>query len=246
MHKFSIPEEIIARVVAWVGRTHPFDKLEAAKTAFVVIDMQNYYLKPGYLGDVPLARDIVPSINKFAADLRERGAHVFWVRNASNGTRENWSVYHEWLMSPKFCERRYATLDVEDKGHQLWAELDVKLEDRQIVKTRLSGFIQGSSDIEHCLRSRGIDTVLIGGTATNVCCDVSARDAMMLNLKSSWYPTFWLHGQMPSTMRRLPTFIRSSATCRPATKCWLRCPAVEKLRRRESKGESGRMTAIGR
>ena len=50
MHKFSMPEEIIARVVARLGRTHPFDKLEASKTAFVVIDMQNYYLKPGYLG----------------------------------------------------------------------------------------------------------------------------------------------------------------------------------------------------
>ncbi|HWO32267.1 MAG TPA: hypothetical protein VNO32_26020 [Candidatus Acidoferrum sp.] len=31
MHKFSMPEEIIARVVARVGRTHPFDKLEASK-----------------------------------------------------------------------------------------------------------------------------------------------------------------------------------------------------------------------
>jgi hypothetical protein len=25
MHKFSMPEEMIARVVARVGRTHPFD-----------------------------------------------------------------------------------------------------------------------------------------------------------------------------------------------------------------------------
>lgn len=116
MHKFSMPEEMIARVVARVGRTHPFDRLEASRTAFVVIDMQNYYLKSGYLGDVPLARDIVPAINKFAADLRGRGAHVIWVKNASNDTRENWSVYHEWLMSPEFCERRFATLDVEARG----------------------------------------------------------------------------------------------------------------------------------
>lgn len=116
MHKFSMPEEMIARVVARVGRTHPFDRLEASRTAFVVIDMQNYYLKSGYLGDVPLARDIVPAINKFAADLRGRGAHVIWVKNASSDTRENWSVYHEWLMSPEFCERRFATLDVEARG----------------------------------------------------------------------------------------------------------------------------------
>jgi ureidoacrylate peracid hydrolase len=76
MHKFSMPGEIISRVVARVGRTHPFDKLEASKTAFVVIDMQNYYLKSGYLGDVPLARGTVPAINRFAADLRDRGAHL--------------------------------------------------------------------------------------------------------------------------------------------------------------------------
>ena len=184
MHKFSMPEEVIARVVSRVGRTHPFDKLEASKTAFVIIDMQNYFLKPGYLGEVPPARDIVPQINKFAADLRDRGAHVIWVKNASNNTRENWSVYHEWLMSPEFCERRYATLDVEHEGHQLWAELDVNLEDTQIVKTRFSAFIQSSSNIALCLRSRGIDTVLIGGTLTNACCDVSARDAMMLNFRT--------------------------------------------------------------
>jgi hypothetical protein len=41
MHKFSMPEELVARVVARVGRTHPFDRLEASRTAFVVIDMQN-------------------------------------------------------------------------------------------------------------------------------------------------------------------------------------------------------------
>ncbi len=134
------------------------------------------------------ARDIVPAINEFAADLRNRGAHVIWVKNASNDTRENWSVYHEWLMSPEIYERRYTTLDVEHEGHQLWPELDVKMEDTQIVKTRFSAFIQGSSDIAPFLRSRGIDTVLIGGAATNVCCDVSARDAMMLNFKVIMVP----------------------------------------------------------
>jgi hypothetical protein len=73
--KFSMPEEMIARVVARVGRTDPVDRLEASKTAFVVIDMQNYYLKPGYLGDVPLARGIVPAIMRSAG----RGADFFWA-----------------------------------------------------------------------------------------------------------------------------------------------------------------------
>ncbi len=34
------------------------------------------------------------------------------------------------------------------------------------------------------LRSRGLDTLLITGTVTNVCCESTARDAMMLNFKT--------------------------------------------------------------
>ena len=59
----------------------------------------------------------------------------------------------------------------------------MRAEDAQIVKKRFSAFIEGSSDIVSHLRQRGIDTLLIGGTATNICCESSARDAMMLNFK---------------------------------------------------------------
>ena len=34
------------------------------------------------------------------------------------------------------------------------------------------------------MRAQGFDTVLITGTVTNVCCESSARDAMMLNFKT--------------------------------------------------------------
>jgi ureidoacrylate peracid hydrolase len=34
------------------------------------------------------------------------------------------------------------------------------------------------------LRSRGLDTVIVTGTVTNVCCESTARDAMMLNFKT--------------------------------------------------------------
>ena len=47
-----------------------------------------------------------------------------------------------------------------------------------------SAFIAGASDLEARLRAQGIDTVLIAGTLTNVCCESSARDAMMLNFRT--------------------------------------------------------------
>ncbi len=183
MHKLSLPPDLTARVIERAGRAHPFDVLDASKTAFVVVDMQNYFMKPGFQGEVPMAREIVPHVNRLAAAVRERGGHVVWVKNATNDTRESWSVYHDWLQTPERRDRRYWSMDTSHEGHALWPELDARPEDAQIVKKRFSAFIQGSSDIVAYLRGRGIDTLLIGGTATNVCCESSARDAMMLNFK---------------------------------------------------------------
>ena len=51
-------------------------------------------------------------------------------------------------------------------------------------KRRYSAFLQGSSDIEAHLRGRGIDSVMVVGVATQVCCESTARDACMLNFKT--------------------------------------------------------------
>ena len=52
------------------------------------------------------------------------------------------------------------------------------------MKRRYSAFIQGSSDIELVLKDNGIETILVCGVATNVCCESTARDAMMLNYRT--------------------------------------------------------------
>ena len=50
-------------------------------------------------------------------------------------------------------------------------------------KDRFSAFIQGASELEQRLRRAAIDTLVVVGTLTNVCCDSTARDAMMRNFK---------------------------------------------------------------
>jgi len=69
-------------------------------------------------------------------------------------------------------------------GHQLWPQLDVRIGEEIVPKKRYSAFIQGASDLPQRLRARGFDTVLITGTVTSVCCESSARDAMMLNFRT--------------------------------------------------------------
>jgi ureidoacrylate peracid hydrolase len=183
MHKIAISPAALDRMTERMGKLHPFDTIVSRKNALLVIDMQNYFVKPGALGEIPLARDIVPNVNRLAAGLRRRGGQVVWIRNGTRDTREGWSTFHECLMTPDRKERRYAAMDIDGDGYAYWHLNDIKPEDAQLTKTRYSAFIQGSSTVETYLRDRGIDTLLITGTATNVCCESSARDAMMLNFK---------------------------------------------------------------
>ena len=53
-----------------------------------------------------------------------------------------------------------------------------------VFKNRYSALIAGASNLEALLREAGIDTLLIAGTKTNVCCESTARDAMMLGFKA--------------------------------------------------------------
>jgi ureidoacrylate peracid hydrolase len=183
MHKIAITQSTLDRMTIRMGKPHPFDSIDPQKTALLVIDMQNYFVKPGHQSEVPLAREIVPNINRLAAELRGRGGHVVWIRNGTNGTRESWSNYHGYLQKPERAERRLKAMDIGEDGYEYWSGNDIRPEDAQITKKRYSAFIQGSSDIERHLRDRHIDTLLITGTATNVCCESTARDAMMLNFK---------------------------------------------------------------
>ena len=183
MHKIAISKANAERLTMRLGKPHPFDVIDPHKTALVVVDMQNYFVKQGHQSEVPAAREIVPNINRLAAELRRRGGHVVGVRNGTNDTRESWSNYHNYLQSRDRAERRLKSMEIGEDGYEFWHLNDIRPEDGQITKKRYSAFIQGSSDIERHLRERGIDTILITGTATNVCCESTARDAMMLNFK---------------------------------------------------------------
>ena len=84
------------------------------------------------------------------------------------------------------------------------------------MKRRLSAFIQGASNLEAYLRARGLDTLLIGGTATNVCPDLTARDAMMLNFKVIMVPDVlatWTDAEHHATLANFYTYFGDVQTC---------------------------------
>ena len=185
MHPLAIPPEIVARVEARCGRAHPFDDLDPRRTAFVVIDMQVGFIDPVIShACCPMAERIVPAVNRLADAVRQAGGGVFWVQNTHDESCETeWTVMQR-MVTPVARARRNAAMTQGTPGHALWPALDVREGDETVLKRRFSAFIEGSSDLTQRLRARGFDTVLIGGTVTNVCCESSARDAMMLDFRT--------------------------------------------------------------
>ena len=181
----TIQDDVVQRVTERRGSAHSFARLDPTRTALVVIDMQHAFMNDAVGHAVcPTARDIVPAINRLADAVREAGGGVFWVRMTHDEKTEiDWSVAYQ-IATPAARAKRIAALTAGSLGHSLWPELDVKPADEIVDKYRFSGFLPGTSELPERLRARGFDTVLITGTVTNVCCESSARDAMMSNFKT--------------------------------------------------------------
>jgi ureidoacrylate peracid hydrolase len=185
MHDFVIPKSIVARVVERRGREHVYDDLDPARSALVVVDMQNAFMLPGVAHSLcPMAREIVPNINRLARTVRATGGKVFWIKTTFTADAlASWSTYFA-MTTPARVAKRIEALTADSTGHKLWSALDVRPEDTIVEKNRFSAFIQGSSNLAALLRERGLDTVIVTGTVTSVCCESTARDAMMLNFKT--------------------------------------------------------------
>ena len=183
MHRVEIRREIVERVLARRGRLHLFDALDPKRSALVVIDMQMAFVAPGAPIEVPAARAIVAPINRLAAELRRRGTTVIWVTHENKKDGRDWAGFFDAFVAPGRRNEAAAALTAGSELQKLWPELEVAAPDVRISKNRYSPLIAGASRLQTVLQEKGIDTLLIAGTKTNVCCECTARDAMMLDYK---------------------------------------------------------------
>src|SRR6476659_9303619 len=96
MHKISIPQSVVDRVIARRGREFVHDNLDPKKTALVVVDMQNAFMLPGVAHALcPTAQEIVPNINRLAQAVRATGGTVVWIVTTwTEETLKSWSTYY--------------------------------------------------------------------------------------------------------------------------------------------------------
>ena len=185
MDEIEFPSALIDRVIGRRGRLHLYERFEPERTALLVVDLQVHFMQPGSPSEVPSARGVVPRVNRLAGALRARGGQVVWVVSTYGPDEGNrWSNLFDRVLSEEAGRRFREGLSEGSPGHALWPELDVRAADPVVAKNRFGGFMGSGGRLEQTLRGRGIDTVLIAGTVTNVCCESTAREAAALDFKT--------------------------------------------------------------
>jgi len=149
--------------------------LDPAKTALVNVDMQNCFVEDSPIA-APEGIAVLDRINTLAAACRRAKVQVIHTAFALRPDGSNLGVLAQ--TSPP---AKAGVLNRGAESAALHPRLIVDAGDLVLEKPRFGAF--HGTDLELILRSRGIDSIIITGIATNICCETTAREAMVRDFK---------------------------------------------------------------
>lgn len=184
VHRSSILPAVVERVGQRRGGIPVFSRVDSKRTAHIVVDLQNGFMAPGAVAEIAEAREIVPTVNRISQAVRDAGGLVVYIQNTFDDVAiRTWSTYFDHFCSPARRQKMIEAFTPGSEGHAIWPGLEVLPQDLKVQKRRFGAFAPGASDLHAILQARDVDTLIITGTASQVCCESTARDAMMLNYK---------------------------------------------------------------
>ncbi len=158
------------------------DVIDPTNTALLIIDMQNDFCHPDGVmaqrgADISANQAIIPSIAAVLDDARTVGAMVLHVKQTTApspahlpGCSATPKLRWRWILPTANMGRR--------TGHRACAATG-RTHGHQ---NRYSAFVD--TRLETILRSNGIRTVVVCGTATMACVESTVRDAMMRDYRA--------------------------------------------------------------
>lgn len=147
-----------------------FFTIESDRTALIVVDMQNAFVAPGATYETPGARSMVDELGALLDAARSAGMPVIW-------TQSDHSAPASGVMLKKFPTiREDKILWKGEASFELYEDMPQPLpSEHRVVKHKYDAFFE--TDLDAVLRNERVETVIIVGTATNVCCESTARSA---------------------------------------------------------------------
>jgi ureidoacrylate peracid hydrolase len=152
--------------------------IDPKKTALLIIDMQEAFLNNSSPLKINGANRIVPVINRLIEKCRSVGIPIIFTRIYHDTASK---LYRE-LFPAHFDVNGRPVLTRDSQWFHITSRLDVRATDTIIDKERYSAFYR--TPLRTLLESKGIDTIIVCGLASNVCCESTIRDAFSHDIRS--------------------------------------------------------------
>src|SRR5690348_3807339 len=141
--------------------------VDPRRTALVVVDMQNDFVREGGGLLVPDAAATIPAIRTLLELARTHGMHVVYSQDTHREGDPAWRVWPEHAGEGSW-------------GWEIVDELAPARHDVVLRKLRYDAFC--GTPLDHLLRLWGVDTLVICGTVANICVHYTAASAAL-----RWY-----------------------------------------------------------
>lgn len=134
------------------------------KSALIVVDMQNDFVKDGGTLQVPGAEATIPNIQKLLGMARESGMKVVFSQDTHDDGDPEWEIWPEHTREGTW-------------GWRIVDELQPRPDEVVIPKVRYDAFY--GTHLDHFLRLWGMETLVICGTVANICVHYTAASAAL-------------------------------------------------------------------
>ncbi len=167
--------------------------IDAAKTAVIVVDMQNDFGSEGGMFqragiDISMIQAAVAPTVKVLTSARKEGIKIIYLKMAfkpdlSDAGSTDSALFARRLKRMKFGTKVKSPNGAESRimirdtwNTNILSELTPKVEDIVLYKNRFSGFYQ--TELDSILKRLGVKYLVFTGCTTSVCVESTIRDAM--------------------------------------------------------------------
>ena len=143
---------------------HEEVRVDPVRTALVVVDMQNDFVKEGGSLVVPDAEATIPNIKVLLDLARESGMKVIFTQDTHSEGDPEWEIWPEHVWEGSW-------------GWEIVNELEPREDELVIRKVRYDAFY--GTHLDHFLRLWRVDNLIICGTVANICVHYTAASAAL-------------------------------------------------------------------
>ena len=173
----SGPRDLESKAKTWLKKirgTHkpsPATRFSSDHAALFVVDMQRFFLDPKSHASVPAAKALVPNLQALLEAFRAAGKPVVFTRYAV-AEGENPGLMGEWWR------------DSVKEGSPASAVIpDLRPVEGELVLRKRSYSAFHETGLQQALTQKQVDSVVITGVMTHLCCDTLAREAFTRDFK---------------------------------------------------------------